>query len=276
MDKQKQTATQTPKPRTSKLAIASFIIGMLFLQNCTLWPILALPAIICGIVALCKIHNSKGTLKGKYFAIVGFMPLFIIVVVFIHEKIWRPQTIRIGQMGGRVVCSTYLKGLGNALAIYADEHKDLLPPADQWCDLLIQECDLHPTSFRCPQSDAIDGESTYAISRNAAGRNINELPPDIVLLFETNAGRNNDTRSEPISNRRFYSFFEKTSPEWLAKNKNHKIYPNCWNLSGGPEMLSTRYHKGEGCNILFADGHSEYIPSDEIHTLRWTVEESSK
>ena len=58
-------------------------------------------------------------------------------------------------------------------------------------------------------------------------------PPDVVLLFETKGG---------------------------------------WNQCGGPEILSTDNHRGEGCNILFNDGHVEFVKIKDINNLKWTAE----
>jgi hypothetical protein len=46
------------EPKTSRLAIAGFVMGLLCLTF-VLWPLLFLPAIVCGIVALVKISNKK-------------------------------------------------------------------------------------------------------------------------------------------------------------------------------------------------------------------------
>jgi prepilin-type processing-associated H-X9-DG protein len=42
-----------------------------------------------------------------------------------------------------------------------------------------------------------------------------------------------------------------------------------WNQSGGPEILSTENHKGQGCNILFNDGHVEFVKIKDINKLKW-------
>lgn len=57
------------------------------------------------------------------------------------------------------------------------------------------------------------------------------MSPDIVLLFETEPG---------------------------------------WNQFGGPEILSTGNHRGEGCNILFSDGYAKFVKTEEINSLKWT------
>ena len=55
-------------------------------------------------------------------------------------------------------------------------------------------------------------------------------PPDMVLLFETKGG---------------------------------------WNQFGGPELLTTENHKGEGCYVLFNDVHVEFIKKEAINELKW-------
>ena len=43
-----------------------------------------------------------------------------------------------------------------------------------------------------------------------------------------------------------------------------------WNQSGGPELLTTEYHQGEGCNVVFVDGHTEFVEADRLSELDWT------
>lgn len=62
-------------------------------------------------------------------------------------------------------------------------------------------------------------------------------PPDMVLLFETGPG---------------------------------------WNQVGGPEMLTVENHQGDGCNVTFVDGHTEFVKTAGVPYLRWTVGEPSR
>jgi prepilin-type processing-associated H-X9-DG protein len=197
--------------------------------------------------------------------------LFLVLWLWCHG-VCRPPS--------RVICGTNVKGLGSSFAVYMNDHDDVLPPADQWCDLLVLETDVSPNSLICPESDAIEGESTYAININVAGEK-NTFPADVVLLFETDSGWDGDSRTMPITNRKFYSMFEESTIGRSQNNQvnpnrrpqNNRVYPRRWNLAGGPEMLTTRYHEGEGCNVLFVDGSAEWVPSNEMHKLRWTAEE---
>jgi prepilin-type processing-associated H-X9-DG protein len=45
------------------------------------------------------------------------------------------------------------------------------------------------------------------------------------------------------------------------------------NQFGGPELLSFGNHKGKGCNILFNDGHVEFVKKEQLGQLKWKVEE---
>ncbi|NLW85108.1 MAG: DUF4190 domain-containing protein [Phycisphaerae bacterium] len=193
------------------------------------WPFLFLPAIICGVAALLKINRSNGILKGKGLAITGIAVPSIIGVILAAVL---PTLITHRNV---IVCSSNLSGLNTALIVYAAiENEGIIPNADVWCDVLVSEADVSPKSFICPSSDAVEGQSSYAINRNAAGKRLRDLPADMVLLFEVSPG------------------------------------PRRWNPSGGPESITTEHHRGKGCNVLFAGGSIRIVPAARIHTLRWT------
>ncbi|MGA2915375.1 MAG: DUF4190 domain-containing protein [Sedimentisphaerales bacterium] len=217
--------------KTSALAIWSFVLAMIGLFT---FMITALPALICGIVGLVKISNSRGKLKGTGFAIAG-IAIPTIVSIFILPMllaILMPALAKVRALSQRIICGTNLSVISKAVISYADDHNDMYPLADNWCDVLIKDYNVAPKQFCCPSSDAKEGQSSYAININVAGKRASEVPPDTVLLFETKAGVN---------------------------------------PAGGPEILSTDNHQGDGCNILFADGHVKYLRKEELSTLRWTT-----
>jgi hypothetical protein len=172
-------------------------------------------------------------------------------------------------------CRRQVEGLWIALTVYSNDYDNQLPPVDQWCDLLIAEADVHPRSLICCASDAIEGESTYAININAFGKRLDQLPPDMVLVFETDYGIEKGPRNTPIRIRNFHSFFEKRNDSLLANYKDRMVYLHRWNLAGGPEMLTTQYHRGKGCNVAFANGHANWVPTNKISTLRWTSQKQN-
>lgn len=218
--------------KTSALAIWSFVLAMIGLFT---FMITALPALICGIISLVKIGKSNGRLKGTGFAVAGIAvpAVSLMLIIPMMLAILMPSLFKIKQLPKKIMCATNLSGLGKAVMVYIDDHNDTYPPAESWCDALIKECDVDPKQLLCPGTNAKDGLSCYAININVAGKNISQVPPDTVLLFETTAGVN---------------------------------------PAGGPELLSADNHQGDGCNILFVDGHVKFVLTKDFPTLRWTTE----
>ena len=214
--------------KTSGLAITSFVLGMLSLFCAILTGI---PAIICGIISLVKISKSQGRLKGNGFAIAGIAvpAVHTLVILPLIMAIMMPAINQAKNRAQRVVCAANLKGLGPAMFLYANDYDDTLPTADKWCDLLTSHVNVDPVLFRC--ASTTEGSFSYAFNENLAGRSMKDVPPNVVMLFEADAGPN---------------------------------------AVGGPEMLVSDRH--EGCNIVFMDGHVEFIKESGIGNLQWTVE----
>jgi hypothetical protein len=42
-----------------------------------------------------------------------------------------------------------------------------------------------------------------------------------------------------------------------------------WNQSGGPEILTSENHKGNGCNVVFNDGTVKFVGTEELNKLKW-------
>jgi len=238
-----QPAVVVVPAKTSSAAIASLVMGLLGLIVCPLAPILFIPSLICGIVGLVKISNSNGKLKGNGLAIAGLiLSGFMLFALPILLAILMPALNKVKHISQRVVCGTNIKGLGTAIMVYSNDYDDMPPTSEKWCDLLIAECDVSLKSFVCPDSDAVEGESCYAMNIHAAGKNLGELPADMVLLFEAD-----------------------TSQLSLGQKP--------WNLAGGKNMLTTQNHNGEGCNVGFVDGHTEFVTEQDIPNLRWMAED---
>jgi prepilin-type processing-associated H-X9-DG protein len=220
-----------PIAKTSALAIWSFVLAMMGLFT---FMITALPAFICGIISLIKIARSHGRLKGTGFAVAGIAvpAVSFLFIIPMMLAILMPALGKTRQLAQRIMCSTNLSGLDKAVTVYVDDHNDTYPPAESWCDALVKECDVDPKQLLCPGSDIKEGLSCYALNINVAGKKRSEVPPDTVLLFETVPGVN---------------------------------------PAGGPELLNADNHQGDGCNILFADGHVKFVPTKDFPTLRWTI-----
>lgn len=251
-------STEHQKPRLSKLAIASLVLslapvsfeGLVIACSLLVRPIffyrrvwvvlwlfgpllLSLFGLITGIGALPRIKRSRGLLKGRCLAIagviipIGLVPLYSFGVV----RFMRPAR----KMAFAMTCGSNLSALGKAMLIYANEFDGKLPTGNKWCDLLIKHAEVGPKVFVCPKSGVAEGQSSYAINQNAFGKTVSDLPPDLVLLFESKPG---------------------------------------WNQVAGLETLTTKNHDGKGCNILFVDRTTKFVKTEELGQLKWNVQEN--
>ena len=135
----------------------------------------------------------------------------------------------------RVPCMANLRDLGLALVLYANEYGDRYPPAGQWCDLLASQY-VRETGESAQKFKRV--RRCPKVSKNGWGYALNPLAhptgdPNTILAFESDAG---------------------------------------WNGVGGPELLVTGRHRGEGCNVLFVDGHVEFVKAERLATLKWQDE----
>jgi prepilin-type processing-associated H-X9-DG protein len=216
-------------PRVSGWATTALVLGIASPFTCMLT---ALPAVIVGIVALVKIGNSNGRLKGLGMAIAGMaLPVVLLPLTAIGMGILMPALARTRQLAFRMTCGTNLVGLGKAMQVYAGDYDGRFPTPEKWCDLLTQYTGVSPAAFRC--KGAAEGPCNYAMNRAAAVLGA-RAPANMVLLFETSPG---------------------------------------WNQVGGPEILTTENHFGDGCNILFVDGHIEFVKPALLEQLQWTPDE---
>jgi prepilin-type processing-associated H-X9-DG protein len=220
-------------PKNSTLAIVSFIMGLLCL-TCLFWPLLALPAIICGIIALVKISGSNGMLKGKGYAITGivisavmtvFVPVLGILIAIMFPAI---STAR--DMALRTVCLNNERQLVLALINYAEDSSGKLPEED-WMKA-IQEKGLIQGEHVFPCVDAMKQDASYVLNQHI--KNINDVknPARTVLIFEGDSDADGLGGSEDI------------------------VFPHTQGTS-------------EGCNIGFADGHTEFVTAENKETLLW-------
>jgi prepilin-type processing-associated H-X9-DG protein len=157
------------------------------------------------------------------------MAFFVVLFAFFAHITSVPR-----EKSVQVVCMTHLKGMALSFKLYADDFDGSLPNVESWCDALGKY--MVPESLVCPGSNAKEGQSSYAMNEFLDGKKLAELPPDLVLLFESKPG---------------------------------------WNKAGGPEFLTMENHDGEGCNVLFADGNVKFVGTDKISELKWVVSYSN-
>jgi len=128
------------------------------------------------------------------------------------------------------ICKDNVRDLNRSITFYHGV-EDSLPSKDNWCELIKPYADYEDRNiFLCP-ADKI-GPCSYAMNENIPA-DANELPGDLVLLFESAPG---------------------------------------WNQTGGTDDVVTDRHGKPGANIAFADGRIEFVKPEDIPTLRWTVD----
>jgi len=233
----------------------------------------AIVGLALGTIAVIVISiKSYSLLKGRGFAIVGIMAAAVSLILGRLELAPRPAPPSPG-----MVCAGNLYGLGKAMMIYANDYNNQYPTAKKWCDLLVMYSEVRPVRFVCKSSDAKKGESSYAMNKNVIGKRVSEIPEDVVVLFETIFGKNPEGRQEVLGNRDWYkklsSLKDRWDFDWIKKYRHsEKVYKLRWNQFGGPELLTTENHNGEGCNILFNDGSVKFVKAEDIGELKWDFE----
>lgn len=241
--------TEDKKKKISKLAIVSLI--------------LATPVVVMAVVTL-SIHSLVIDMPGFAKILLLMLTLASIVLTFLSLHLINKCK---GKMKGKNLavvvliivyssfaflflqlsgiryhppwtwCQVHLRQLKLPLDMYMDDNDGRYPTAENWCDLLKVyhvEDDLV-----CPAKRRTGERCSYAINPNCEPNS----PTDVVLLFETKGG---------------------------------------WNQHGGPEMLSIENHpeyrdwfwgyKIPGCNIMFNDGHVEFVPKKRFAQLKWKAE----
>lgn len=172
------------KPKTSGLAIASLVLGIMGLVSCGLTSLFGL---VLGIVGLVKINKSQGRLSGNGLAIAGIVTscLFILLIP-IQAAMLLPALSKAKAKAQCISCVNNMKQMGLAVRIYSMDNDDNYP-TEKWCDLMLSE--LGSTNVLvCP---AHDGSSCgYAYNSNLIGREEGSFQPDTVIFFESDAGWN--------------------------------------------------------------------------------------
>ncbi len=196
---------------------------------CTFF-ITAIPAVILGIIGLVKIGKSGGKLKGNGFAIAG------IVVPTVSGLFVLP--LMLGIMMPALARTRHIAFRMVCTTNMSGLGKAMLIYSNDYDDKFptpSKWCDLliehaEVSPLTFRCKGAPEGPCNYAMNKNIEKLDAERVPPDMVLLFETHPG---------------------------------------WNQSGGPEILTTENHQGDGCNVLFIDSHVEFVKTKDLDDLKW-------
>jgi type II secretory pathway pseudopilin PulG len=215
--------------KTSGLAIASLVLGILGALTCG---VTALVGLVLGIISMVKIKKNGGQLGGSGIALSGTIvsAVFIVLIpVFaILAAMLLPALAKAKQRAQTIACVNNMKQLALGVRIYSSDNKDQFPPAANWCDAIRANVGSEKP-FKCPSGDA-NQKCHYAFNAKLAGLEASKVAPDTVLIFETGGG---------------------------------------WNLSGGPELMLDHSRHGRVFVVALADGSVQQINESRLNTLRW-------
>ena len=263
------TPTETPAPvvKTSGMAIAALVLGILSIFT---FGLTAIPALIFGIISLVIIEKSGGRITGRGFAITGIVAPVLGLVPLM--AILMPALSRTREQGKRAVCLSNLKQLTLAWIMYADENDDFLVNGAIGYSNMNMSWGDHRNevawvkTFSREEEVAIqsimDGAlwpyvKNLNIYRCPTGRNGEALT--YAIMFSMNAVNHPSTqgvsgayikkRSEIINPANRLVFIDEgwmTSDAFAVYYDQEKWYD------------SPPVRHGDGTTVSFADGHAEY------------------
>ena len=194
--------------------------------------------------------------KKKAFTLIEL--LVVIAIINILAGMLLPSLTRAKEQARRAACLNNLRGIGQAITIYAGEHdgyfppEDGLPTQDRDLDLLFPSYLDNPAAFWCP-SDPVRPTSFDPTS---------QIPPDISNASYAYLGRI-QTPGGSIQARR------DSDPEFVRIGSELVQTPPVAGDDGcglGAMTMERPNHTGGG-NLLYVDGRVRYSPAG-----RWPKE----
>jgi type II secretory pathway pseudopilin PulG len=172
--------------KTSGLAIASLLLGILGMFTCG---ISALIGLILGIIAMTKVKQSRGALGGGGIALAGIIVSAIFVFMIpIFAALLLPALAQAKQKAQAINCVNNVKQLSVAMRIYAGDNQNHYPAATNWCDAIRSDVGTTKT-FQCP-ADFSGGRCSYAFNARLSGAEDGKADPSTVMIFEANGNWN--------------------------------------------------------------------------------------
>jgi prepilin-type processing-associated H-X9-DG protein len=135
-------------------------------------------------------------------------------------------------------CANNLLAIGRAMLLYSNDYREEYPSADKWCDILIEYTHNNKDVNFTPKYLQCPAKRKASCSYAINPNASPSSHPRLVLLFEVDNG---------------------------------------WNLSGGPELFDFWGNHGlKGRNILFNDGHVEFVKRAKYSELKWENEDINR
>jgi len=176
-------------PKTSGLAIASLVVGIISFLTCGVTSIIGL---VMGIIALAQINRNKESKAGLGLAIAGVVTSGVAMglILPMMAAVMFPVFAKAREAARTTACLSNVKQLGLAMQMYASENDDHLPPSASWTEAASPYIKSARGLWRCPSAHT--QEPCYAMNWKLNKADINTLPrpQDTVMIFESVPGRN--------------------------------------------------------------------------------------
>lgn len=223
-------------------------------------PLSAVSIPVLGVVSLLFIHYRKKMLRGTCYIFTGLIIWSIALTFHCYCAI---EEFR------QTACAVNMRELPNAFHKYSELNDGYYPSAENWCDTLVIEGKLPPSFLICPSSDTRFGESSYAFNTNISGMKLDEVPANVVVLFETDAGKEKGKRHAFLESRAFWEHYE--NKEKISNEQ--KVYKDRWNQHGGKEIIALKHHRQKGSWVMYGNWSREFVNPEDIDNLQWEVNE---
>lgn len=174
-------------PRTSGLAIASLVLGLLGMLT---FGVTSLVGMVLGIISLIQIQRRPDRLTGTGFAIGGLaVSALTFMMLPIFAAILFPVFARARGKAQQVSCQVNLKQLQLGVQMYCQDWGGHLPAAGKWCDAAYEYVG-NDNVYICP---SLRGERCgYACNASLDGLTLSDIPGpnETVALFDAKGGWN--------------------------------------------------------------------------------------
>jgi prepilin-type processing-associated H-X9-DG protein len=172
--------------KTSGLAIASLVLGILGLFTCGA---AALIGLILGIIAMTRVKQSRGALGGGGIALAGVIVSAVFLLMLpIFAAMLLPALAAAKEKAQSINCVSNVKQLSLAVRMYAADNKDQYPAATNWCNAIQSEVGT-TNAFHCP-ADFSGGRCSYAFNARLSGAEEGKVDPNTVMIFEADGNWN--------------------------------------------------------------------------------------
>jgi hypothetical protein len=229
-----KSATPPPLPpsmsaapaKTSGLAVTSLILGILGVFTCG---ITALFGLVLGIIAMVKVRNSGGKMRGGGIALAGTIVSGILLFMLpIFAAMMLPALAAAKQKAQAINCVNNEKQLALAIRIYSGDNKDRFPPAATWCDAIKTYAGSEKV-FKCPAANS-SSRCDYAFNAKLDGMEESKINPQTVMIYESDSG---------------------------------------WNANGASELMIGKPRHARMFVVALADGSVQQVREAQLSTLRW-------